>query len=47
MTTSEVLGELDCSIVPGLEGRMETVLHDGRVFDLTGMRLYVPRTARR
>jgi anti-sigma B factor antagonist len=89
-----VRGELDCATVPSLEGRMDTVLHDGggpvvldlsklrfmdvsglrlavrlearaqlhgvelsmldggpgpvqRVLELTGMRRYVPRTARR
>ena len=92
-TLIQVHGELDCSTVPSLEGRMETVLHTGhgpvvldlsdlrfmdvsglrlavrlearaqlhgvdlslmegpapveRVFELTGMRRYVPRTARR
>jgi anti-sigma B factor antagonist len=92
-THIQVHGELDCSTVPALEGRMETVLYDGhgpvvldlsdlrfidtaglrlalrlearaqlhgvdlsrmegpapveRVFELTGMRRYVPRTARR
>jgi anti-sigma B factor antagonist len=92
-THIQVRGELDCATVPSLEGRMDTVLHDGhgpvvldlsdlrfmdvaglrlavrlearaqlhgvdlsllqgpapveRVFELTGMRRYVPRTARR
>jgi anti-anti-sigma factor len=92
-THIQVHGELDCSTVPTLEGRMDTVLQDGhgpvvldlsdlrfmdtsglrlalrlearaqlhgvdlslldgptsveRVFELTGMRRYAPRTARR
>jgi anti-sigma B factor antagonist len=92
-THIQVHGELDCATVPSLEGRMDTVLHDGhgpvvldlsalrfmdvsglrlavrlearaqlhgvdlslrkgpasveRIFELTGMRRYVPRTARR
>jgi hypothetical protein len=48
-THIEVHGELDCSTVPTLEGRVDTVLHAPveREFELTGMRRYVPRTARR
>ena len=91
-THVQVHGELDCSTVPSLEGRMDRLLQDGggpvvldlsdlhfmdvaglrlavrlearaqlhgvdlsltegpatveRVFELTGMRRYVPRTAR-
>jgi len=56
-TLIRVHGELDCATVPSLEGRMDSVLHDGhgpvvldlrelRFMDVAGLRLAVRLEAR-